>query len=154
MIGLNPAERMDRRFKNHLRRFFCNLFDFHAAQRRKYDHRPLCHAVQQYGKVKFLYDLCLFHDHNAVYRVPLDIHADYFPRAFYQLRLILCKFDAAGFAAAACHYLRFDDNRIGKLCGRPDQLRVSARESLLSDVREFLHGKTARREKLFCLVFH
>ena len=100
-----------------MRSFGRNLFDFHAARRRRHEHGLALRAIEHDAEIQLAFDgQCLFDQqplHDAAFRSGLvrdQRHAENLLRDLNRFGRILGDLDAAAFAASAGVDLRLHDD--------------------------------------------
>ena len=91
--------------------------DLHAALDAGEREEGAVGPVQQHGEVELPRDLGAGRDHDAPYRVALDVQPENAAGQFLGLRRVVRDLDAAGLAATARLDLRLDDDRAAELLG-------------------------------------
>ena len=123
------------------------LLDFHAAFNRAHGQVVAVGAVQQYGEVELLGNVCALGDHDLVHGVALDVHAENVGCVLECLVGGLCDLDAAGLAAASDLYLGFNNHDAADFLG----CGLGFFRSVGNDAGQ--HGYAVRLEHIARLVF-
>ena len=108
LVRRQADARIEGLFQNQLRRFGGDLFDLHAARRRRHEDRLALHAVEHDAQIQFALDGQRLFDqqplHHAAFGPGLvgdQPHAQHLARDFGGFGGILGHFDSAALAASA-----------------------------------------------------